>query len=221
MNVGNKTVQGVLLRTGTLTGQGPLVARSAQVSNTRVDDLNGAPYGTWNVTAPLFDFYSLSADGTIRAACSYTFYTKHTDEDIYGEFFKDNAPLFHVNGAAASQGDFSIEVLGTYNEGEENEYRRVSIVWFEPFPASSGSTAWTIQPGARVKLAANTRAGAVTIPDSSDVKIDLNGFNLKVASLTIDGVSRRGTFTAADLPGVIVGEGSVVVAKESTKLIVR
>lgn len=220
VNVGNKTVQGVLLRTGTLTGVGPLIARSAQVSNTRVDDLNGAPYGTWNVTAPLFDFYSLSGNGTVLAACSYTFYTKHTDEDIYGEFFKDNAPLFHVNGAAASQDDFSIEELGTYNQGEENEYRRVSIVWFEPFPASSGSTAWTIQPGARVKLAANTRAGAVTIPDSSDVKINLNGCNLKVSSLFVNGEKKRGEFTKDNL-SILVGSGTLTIGAEATKIMLR
>ena len=175
MNVGNKTVIGTSLRTGTLTGHGPLVARSAQISNTRNNDLNGAPYGTWNVTAPLLDFNSLSANGTIRAACSYTFYTKRLDEDIYGEFFINKA-LLNVNGAAASQGDFSIEVLGTYNEGEENEYRRVSIVWFEPFPASARDADWTIQTGARVKLTKNTRIGALDIPDASDVKIDLEGF---------------------------------------------
>ena len=217
--VGNKTVQGVLLRTGTLTGAGPLVARSAQISNTRTDDLNGAPYGTWDVTAPLFDFNSLSSNGTIRPACSYTFYTKRLDEDIYGEFFINKA-LFYVNGAAASQGDFSIEVLGTYNEGEENEYRRVSIVWFEPFPASARDADWTIQTGARVKLTKNTRIGALDIPDASDVKIDLNGYELKVSSLTIAGEKKKGEFTAANL-SILTGEGSLVVGGPGFSIVVR
>ena len=198
LNVGSKTVIGTSLRTGTLTGHGPLVARSAQISNTRNNDLNGAPYGTWNVTAPLFDFYSLSADGTVHSACSYTFYTKRSDEDIYGEFFNENAPLINVNGTAASQSDFSIDVLGTYNQGEENEYRRVSIVWWEPFPASARDADWTIQTGARVKLTKNTRIGALDIPDATtDVKIDLNGYELKVSSLTIAGEKKKGEFTAA------------------------
>ena len=221
VNVGNKTVQGVLLRTGTLTGVGPLIARSAQVSNTRVDDLNGAPYGTWNVTAPLFDFYSLSGNGTVLAACSYTFYTKHTDEDIYGEFFKDNAPLFHVNGDAASQSDFSIEELGTYNPGEENEYRRVLLAWWEPFPASERDANWTVQPGARVKLTKNTRIGALDIPDASDVKIDLNGYELKVSSLTIEGEKKKGEFTAETLPAILIGEGKLVVTVPGSIYIVR
>ena len=218
--VGNKTVQGVLLRTGTLTGAGPLVARSAQISNTRTDDLNGAPYGTWDVTAPLFDFNSLSSNGTIRPACSYTFYTKRLDEDIYGEFFINKA-LFYVNGAAASQGDFSIEVLGTYNEGEENEYRRVSIVWFEPFPASARDADWTIQTGARVKLTKNTRIGALDIPDATDVKIDLNGYKLTVSSLTIAGEKKKGEFTAATLPDILTGDGKLAVGGSGFAVFVR
>jgi len=220
VNVGNKTVQGVLLRTGTLTGHGPLIARSAQISNTRTDDLTNAPFGTWDVTAPLFDFNSLSANGTIRVACSYTFYTKRSDEDIYGEFFINKA-LFNVNGAAASQGDFSIEVLGTYNEGEENEYRRVSIVWFEPFPASARNADWTVQTGARVKLTKNTRIGALDIPDASDVKIDLNGYELKVSSLTIEGEKKKGEFTAETLPAILIGEGKLVVGGSGLAIFVR
>ena len=220
VNVGNKTVIGTSLRTGTLTGHGPLVARSAQISNTRNNDLNGAPYGTWNVTAPLLDFNSLSANGTIRAACSYTFYTKRSDEDIYGEFFINKA-LLNVNGAAASQGDFSIEVLGTYNEGEENEYRRVSIVWFEPFPASARDADWTVQPGARVKLTKNTRIGSLDIPDASDVKIDLNGYELKVSSLTIEGEKKKGEFTAETLPAILIGEGKLVVGGSGLAIFVR
>ena len=221
VNVGNKTVIGTSLRTGTLTGHGPLVARSAQISNTRNNDLNGAPYGTWNVTAPLFDFNSLSSNGTIRAACSYTFYTKHSDEDIYGEFFKDNAPLIHVNGSPASQDDFSIQVLGTYNPGEENEYRRVLLAWWEPFPASERDADWTIQPGARVKLTKNTRVGALNIPDAADVKIDLNGYELKVSSLTIEGEKKKGEFTAETLPAILIGEGKLVVGGSGFAVFVR
>ena len=222
LNVGSKTVIGTSLRTGTLTGHGPLVARSAQISNTRNNDLNGAPYGTWNVTAPLFDFYSLSADGTVHSACSYTFYTKRSDEDIYGEFFNENAPLINVNGTAASQSDFSIDVLGTYNQGEENEYRRVSIVWWEPFPASARDADWTIQTGARVKLTKNTRIGALDIPDATtDVKIDLNGYELKVSSLTIAGEKKKGEFTAATLPAILIGEGKLVVGGPGFAVFVR
>ena len=219
--VGNKTVQGVLLRTGTLTGAGPLVARSAQISNTRTDDLNGAPYGTWDVTAPLFDFNSLSSNGTIHSACSYTFYTKRSDEDIYGEFFNENAPLINVNGTAASQSDFSIDVLGTYNQGEENEYRRVSIVWWEPFPASARDADWTIQTGARVKLTKNTRIGALDIPDATDVKIDLNGYKLTVSSLTIAGEKKKGEFTAATLPDILTGDGKLAVGGSGLAIFVR
>lgn len=221
VNVGNKTVIGTSLLTGTLTGHGPLVARSAQISNTRNNDLNGAPYGTWNVTAPLFDFNSLSSNGTIRAACSYTFYTKHSDEDIYGEFFKDNAPLIHVNGSPASQDDFSIQVLGTYNPGEENEYRRVLLAWWEPFPASERDADWTVRPGARVKLTKNTRIGSLDIPVATDVKIDLNGYELKVSSLTIEGEKKKGEFTAETLPAILIGEGKLVVTWPGSIYVVR
>ena len=126
-----------------------------------------------------------------------------------------------MNGAAASQGDFSIEVLGTYNEGEENEYRRVSIVWFEPFPASARDADWTIQTGARVKLTKNTRIGALDIPDATDVKIDLNGYKLTVSSLTIAGEKKKGEFTAATLPDILTGDGKLAVGGSGFAVFVR
>ena len=83
------------------------------------------------------------------------------------------------------------------------------------------STDWTIQPGARVKLTKNTRIGALDIPDASDVKIDLNGYELKVSSLTIAGEKKKGEFTAESLPAILIGEGKLVVGGSGLAIFVR
>ncbi|MBR1836742.1 MAG: hypothetical protein IJ783_05595 [Kiritimatiellae bacterium] len=221
VNVANKAVRGVSFRSGTLTGPGPLAVWSARISNTRSNDLVGAPYGTWNVTAPLFDFRSLSGGGTIRAASSYSFYTTHPDEDVAAEFFDAARPLVLANGVAADRADFTIETNATYGEGEETEYRNVSIVWWEPFPASARDEAWTLEDGARVKLSRNLTAGQLAVPAGADAKIDLAGHDLRVAALVVDGQSLKGGYTAATLPSLLTGEGSLVVTEGPTVLVVR
>lgn len=206
--------------TGTLVGNGTMQVYSSQIANNKLGDA-GAACGTWGGSTYM-NFVSLSRNGVIYPACSYTFNAaEEWKNNAYSLLFDDER--IHLNGAKVGQATYESNFTLVQNRetGNETTPYNLTLTYWEPFPASSGSTAWTIQPGARVKLAANTRAGAVTIPDSSDVKIDLNGFNLKVASLTIDGEPVRGTVNATTLPGVIVGEGSVVVAKESTKLIVR
>lgn len=220
VNVANKTVRGATLRTGTLTGTGPITVWSAQVSNTRDNDLVGAPYGTWNVTAPLFDFRSMSGNGTIRSACSYSFYTMHSDEDIYAEFFT-NPSKVQVNGAGAAQTDFSIETNNTYNEGEETEYRNVSMIWWESFPATTQNDAWTMEDGARVKLSSNVKIASLTVPGGADAKIDLNGKKLAVSALTVGGVSYKGTQTAATLPAILVGDGTLEIGENGTMIVFR
>lgn len=221
VNVANKSVRGVTLRTGTLTGAGPLYAWSARISNTRDNDLVNAPYGIWNVTAPLFDFRSMSGDGTIRAACSYSFFTTHPDEDIATTFFAPGAPLILANGQAPAASNFSIETNATYNEGEESEYRNVSIVWWEPFPATTPDASWTMEDGARVKLSSNARTGHLEIPSGADAKIDTNGFRLRVTSLVVDGESLKGAFTAETLPSLVSGSGLVEVMQEGTVVTFR
>ena len=218
VNVANKTVRGATLRTGTLTGTGPITVWSAQVSNTRDNDLVGAPYGTWNVTAPLFDFRSMSGNGTISPACSYSFYTTHSDEDVYAEFFTSPAKM-HVNGSAASQTAFSIETNATYNEGEENEYRNVSILYWEPFPATTQNDSWTMEDGARVKLSANVKIASLTVSAGVDAKIDLGGHVLRVSALVVNGTSLKGSFNSETLPSLLVGEGSLEVQQEATLVI--
>ena len=61
----------------------------------------------------------------------------------------------------------------------------------------------------------------MTIADSSDVKIDLNGFRLTVSSLFVDGEKLKGAYTAATLPSVLTGEGTLVVGGNGFAVIVR
>jgi hypothetical protein len=83
-------------------------------------------------------------------------------------------------------------------------------------------TDWTIQTGARVKLTQNTRIGALDIPDATtDVKIDLNGYELKVSSLTIAGEKKKGEFTAATLSGILTGEGKLSVVGSGFTVTIR
>ncbi len=220
LNVAGKVVKGVSIRSGTLVGVGPLLAYSAQVLNTRANDYVNCPFGYWNVTAPLIDFRTLSGDGTIRAANSYSFYTTQADADIYAALFDANAPMILVNGAAANQADFTIAENSTSTPEEDVTLRNVTLAWWEPFPASDASTAWAIQPGARVKLDRNVRTGDVAVPSSTDVRIDLGGNVLRVKSLTVDGVKRTGTFTSADL-GILTGSGQLEVVRAGTRIVLR
>ena len=92
---------------------------------------------------------------------------------------------------------------------------------WEPFPQSSSLTDWEIRPGARVKLENNTRIETLTIADADDVKIDLAGHTLTVWTLFVDGEKKKGKFTAATLPSVLTGEGTLVVTGPGSIYVVR
>ena len=82
-------------------------------------------------------------------------------------------------------------------------------------------TDWEIRPGARVKLENNTRIETLTIADADDVKIDLAGHTLTVWTLFVDGEKQKGKFTAATLPSVLTGEGTLVVTGPGSIYVVR
>ena len=220
LNVAGKVVKGVSIRSGTLVGVGPLLAYSAQVLNTRANDYANCPFGYWQVTAPLIDFRTLSGGGTIRAASSYSFYTTRADADIYAALFDANAPMILVNGAAANQADFTLTENSTSTPEEDVTLRNVTLAYWEPFPAGATGD-WILENGARVKLAGRTRLGALTVANGADAKIDLNGSTLRVSSLTVGGVALKGVFTSTTLPSLLVGEGTLEVAKEATLFSLR
>lgn len=92
--------------------------------------------------------------------------------------------------------------------------KSLTITYWEPVWTGVPKADWTVQPGARVKLTKDTRIGSLTVTDAADVKIDLNGYNLKVVALFVDGEKKRGEFAAGDLP-MLIGEGSLTVASSS------
>ena len=53
------------------------------------------------------------------------------------------------------------------------------------------------------------------------MKIDLNGYELKVSSLTIAGEKKKGEFTAESLPAILIGEGKLVVGGSGLAIFVR
>ena len=48
-----------------------------------------------------------------------------------------------------------------------------------------------------------------------------DGHNLTVRTFTINGEKKKGVLTAADLPGIIVGEGSVEVSSGGFGVFIR
>ena len=219
--IANKTVRLASLGTGTLKGQGPITLYNAQLSNVRFDDYVNCPYGYWNVTAPFIDFRSASGNGVVYGADTYSFYTTKSDSEIFAELITGGG-MIQTNGVTiAAPDDFTINENSSSTPEENVTLRNVTVTYWEPFPASARDADWTIQPGARVKLAKNTRIGALDIPDATDVKIDLNGFKLTVSSLTIAGEKKKGEFTAATLPSVLAGEGTLAVGGAGFAIILR
>ena len=201
--------------TGTLVGNGTMQVYSSQISNNKLGDA-GAVCGTWG-GATYMNFVSLSGNGVVYPACSYTFNAaEEWKNNAYSLLFDDER--IHLNGAKVGQATYESNFTLVQNRetGNETTPYNLTLTYWEPFPATERGTDWTIQPGARVKLVGNTRIGALDIPDGADVKIDLNGFNLTVTSLTVGGVQKKGAFTAADsatLGFTLTGDGSLRAAQ--------
>ena len=196
--------------TGTLVGSGTMQVYSSQVSNKKLGDA-GAVCGTWN-GATFMNFVSLSGNGVVYPACSYTFNaTEEWKSDAYNLLFNTQERI-HLNGAKVDQTTYDASFTLTENAATGNETTpyNLTVTYWESVLGGGSKADWTIQPGARVKLSGNTRIGKLSIPDPSDVKIDLNGHELSVAGFAISGEERRGTYTSADL-GILVGEGTLKI----------
>ncbi len=205
--------------TGTLVGNGTMQVYSSQIRNAKVGDA-GAICGTWGGSTYM-NFVSLSGGGTIYPACAYTFNAANEWKDnAYGLLF--NAERIHLAGAkvdqAAYEAHFTLEETGT--TGNETTPYTLKLTYWEPFPATTSSTDWTVLPGARIRLDSNASAGELSIPDSADVKIDLGGRTLKVKALTIDGVKHTGSHSAATL-GILQGTGTLEVGSAPTVFIIH
>lgn len=206
---------------GTLVGSGTMQVYSSQITNAKLGD-GGAVCGTWNGST-FMNFVSLSGNGVIYPACSYTFNAaEEWKNDAYNLLFNTQERI-HLNGAKVDQATYASNFTLVQNSetGNETTPYNLTLTYWEPFPLSSSLTDWEIRPGARVKLENNTRIEALTIADDDDVKIDLAGHTLTVWSLSVDGERKKGKFTAATLPSVLTGEGTLVVTGPGSIYVVR
>ena len=218
----NVVSNAAITSTGTLVGNGTMQVYSSQITNNKLGDV-GAVCGTWGGSTYM-NFVSLSGNGVIYPACSYTFNaTEEWTNNVYGLLF--DAERIHLNGAKVDQATYeaNFKLVENGTTGNETTPYNLTITYWEPFPSDIQKTDWTIQPGARVKLTKNTRVGALAIPDSSDVVIDLNGYTLKVPgdSLTInDNVIAKGTYTGGSLPACFTN-GKLEVTAGGLVIVIR
>ena len=153
---------------------------------------------------------------------TYTFNAAEAwTNDLYGLLF--DAERIHLNGEKVDQATYASNFTIVQNRETGNEVTpcNLTVTYWESVLGGGSKAAWSVLPGARVKLAKDKRIGELTIADSSDVKIDLNGFRLTVSSLFVDGEKLKGAYTAATLPSVLTGEGTLVVGGNGFAVIVR
>lgn len=206
--------------TGTLMGFGTMQVYSSQINNTKLGD-DGAICGTYSGST-FMNFVSLSGNGVVYPACSYTFNaTEEWTNDVYNLLFNTQERI-HLNGAKVDPATYAANFKLTEGPATGNAKTpyNLTVTYWETVLGGGSSSDWSILPGARVKLATDTRIGALTIADASDVKIDLNGHLLTVKELVVGGEKKRGTFTAATL-GCLVGEGSLVTGGTGLMVILR
>lgn len=186
--------------TGTLVGNGTMQVYSSQISNNKLGDA-GAVCGTWGGSTYM-NLVSLSGNGVVYPACSYTFNaTGEWKDNAYSLLF--DAERIHLNGAKVDQATYESNFTLVQNRETENETTpyNLTVTYWEPFPANA-SGAWTVKDGARVKLTENVKLDSLTVEGTGAV-IDLNGHTLKVPakSLTVNGtVIAKGTHTGESLP---------------------
>ena len=228
INPENKVFKDASVTVVTLAnGAGPVALRNATLANNRSANLvTQVPYGVWANQHPV-DFQTASGNGVIRRGDIYSCYV--TADQLAGVYsgFIANGRLT-LAGETISQALFesaftveSSDAATTIEDGgAEYALQRMAITYWEPFPASTAQTDWTIQGGARVKLYAHTRAGNVTV-SGGDAVIDLNGLKLSCESLTVNGVRLHGTFTAATLPALLKGAGILEAGLAPTLILIR
>lgn len=218
--VANTVISNASLRSGTLVGSGTMQVYSSQITNAKLDDVN-AVCGTYNGST-FMNFVSLSGNGIVYPACSYSFNsTEEWKDDVYNLLFNTQERI-HLNGAKVDADTYAANFTLTVNSVSETGKTPYSLTlaYWESVLGGGSRKDWTVQPGARVRLAKNTRIGALNIPDAADVKIDLNGFKLTVSSLTVAGEKKKGEFTPANLE-VLVGNGSLAVGGSGFVVTIR
>ena len=230
VNVKNKTLRDAVVTANTiLYGDGEsMVLCNATYTNTRSNSAlaSDVQYGIYSSTHPL-NFTSASGNGVVKRGDAYTCYaTEEQCAAVYANLFANEK--IRLNGAAVSEDVFrasfttnAVDTDRTITVNEETvPLKALTINYWEPVWTGVSKTNWVVQPGARIKLVGNTRIGELTIEDPSDVKIDLNGYRLSVAALTVGNEKKRGEFTA-DTLSVLSGEGSLLVTAGGFSIVIR
>ena len=230
-NPKNKTLRDAVVMASTiLYGDGAsMTLCNATYTNMRDNSAlaSNVQYGIYESTHPL-NFTSASGNGVVKRGDAYACYaTEEQCAAVYANLFASEK--IRLDGSAvdedAFRASFTTNVVDTDKAITINEetvpLKQLTVTYWESVWTGVPKADWTIQTGARVKLTKNTRIGALDIPDASDVKIDLNGYELKVSSLTIAGEKKKGEFTAETLPAILIGEGKLVVGGRGLAVFVR
>ena len=230
-NPKNKTLRDAVVMASTiLYGDGAsMTLCNATYTNMRDNSAlaSNVQYGIYESTHPL-NFTSASGNGVVKRGDAYACYaTEEQCAAVYANLFASEK--IRLDGSAvdedAFRASFTTNVVDTDKAITVNEetvpLKQLTVTYWESVWAGVPKADWTVQTGARVKLTKNTRIGSLDIPDASDVKIDLNGYELKVSSLTIEGEKKKGEFTAESLPAILIGEGKLVVGGSGLAIFVR
>jgi len=230
VNAKNKTLRDAVVTAGTiLYGDGEsMTLCNATYTNTRDNAalVSDVQYGIYESAHPL-NFTSASGNGVVKRGDAYTCYaTEEQCAAVYANLFANEQ--IRLNGAAvdedAFRASFTTNAVDTDKTIAVNEetvpLKQLTITYWEPVWTGVPKADWTVQPGARVKLTKDTKIGVLTVADAMDVKIDLNGYNLKVVALFVNGEKKKGEFAAGDLP-MLIGEGSLTIGGPGFAIIVR
>ncbi len=212
-----KVVENARLTVNTLiNGSAPTKLHNGWLVATRPGSLTDARYSLYPNDADkvFLDFvHDAPSNGIVYRASCYSFryddetWPRPDDATLFAYLF--GTGRFRVGGEQVSAED----AAAAFMVDDDTENSRVYLCTVDDasaLSAAGASAPWSFQPGARVRLSKAERIGAVTIADSTGVKIDLGGNKLSVAGLFIDGVRKTGKFTSKTL-GILSGEGELVV----------
>ena len=83
-------------------------------------------------------------------------------------------------------------------------------------------TKWELSGHGAIRLTANAAIASLTLAEEDGSQcVYTDGHKLTVRTFTINGEKKKGVLTAADLPGIIVGEGSVEVSSGGFGVFIR
>jgi hypothetical protein len=89
-------------------------------------------------------------------------------------------------------------------------------------PAALKTTHWELSGHGAIRLTADTRVYSLTLAnDDGSQCVYTEGHTLRVNALTVAGTALHGVHTAATLPSIVAGNGSVVVDDAVTVILLK